>query len=110
VIAPGRRIEQTDAYGNITHLLTYEEPHREISVTVQGIVETGTADPFPDEGTLSPLAYLAPTSLTRPDADLRTFAAHHLNSSAPLRTRIEQLARCLARRDPLSARRHCCHR
>ena len=27
--APGRRTEQLDAHGNITHLLTLEEPHRE---------------------------------------------------------------------------------
>ena len=95
VIAPGRRIEQTDAYGNITHLLTYEEAHREISVTVQGIVETGTAEPFPDEGTLSPLAYLAPTPLTRPDAQLRAFAVSHLGGDEPLRMRVEQLADAL---------------
>src|SRR5579885_2552400 len=30
--APGRRAEQVDAYGNIAHLLTLEEPHREISI------------------------------------------------------------------------------
>ena len=30
ITAPGRRLEQIDAHGNITHLLTIEEPHREI--------------------------------------------------------------------------------
>ena len=32
--APGRRTEQVDAHGNITHLLTLEEPHREIAIVV----------------------------------------------------------------------------
>jgi transglutaminase-like putative cysteine protease len=31
ITAPGRRLEQVDAYGNISHLLTIEEPHREIT-------------------------------------------------------------------------------
>ncbi len=26
--APGRRSEQLDAHGNVTHLLTIDEPHR----------------------------------------------------------------------------------
>jgi len=95
ISSPGRRMEQTDAYGNITHLLTLEEPHREISVVVQGIVDTGSAEPFADEGPLSPLAYLAPTPLTRPDAELRTFAERHLRTDAPLRDRVERLADAL---------------
>jgi len=30
ITAPGRRLEQIDAHGNISHLLTIEQPHREI--------------------------------------------------------------------------------
>ena len=37
--APGRRTEQVDAYGNVTHLLTLEEPHTEIAIVVTGVVE-----------------------------------------------------------------------
>ena len=63
--APGRRAEQVDAHGNITHLLTLEEPHREISIVVTGIVEISRArDVLREQGGLSPLAYLAPTALT----------------------------------------------
>ena len=40
ITAPGRRLEQVDAHGNITHLLTIEEPHREIQIVVRGVVET----------------------------------------------------------------------
>src|ERR1041384_6675737 len=62
--APGRRIEQVDAHGNVTHLLTVEEPHKEIEIIVSGSVEVahdGTL--MPHEGPLSPLAYLAGTPL-----------------------------------------------
>jgi transglutaminase-like putative cysteine protease len=92
VTAPGRRMEQTDAHGNITHLLTLEEPHREISVVVQGIVDTGGSEPFADDGPLSPLAYLAPTPLTQSDEALRHFASSILQGGSSLRERVERLA------------------
>ena len=44
IAAPGRRLEQIDAYGNIAHLLTIEEPHWEISIVVRGVVETADTD------------------------------------------------------------------
>jgi len=72
--APGRRLEQVDAYGNIGHLLTIEEPHREICIVVRGVVETADAEGRQDDGALSPLAYLAPTALTAANEDLRAFA------------------------------------
>jgi transglutaminase-like putative cysteine protease len=74
IVAPGRRLEQIDAYGNISHLLTIEEPHREIRIVVHGVVETADADARLDDGPLSPLAYLAPTQLTLPNDDLKAFA------------------------------------
>jgi transglutaminase-like putative cysteine protease len=73
--APGRRAEQLDAHGNITHLLTLEDPHRFIEVIVTGVVEIGwSEDALPHEGPLLPLAYLATTALTRPTADLSSLA------------------------------------
>src|SRR5690242_12820003 len=63
--APGRRTEQLDAHGNITHLLTFEEPHRDMSIVVSGTVEvTGEDEMLRHDGHLSPLAYLASTPLT----------------------------------------------
>ncbi|MGH8284711.1 MAG: transglutaminase-like domain-containing protein, partial [Steroidobacteraceae bacterium] len=68
ILAPGRRTEQLDAHGNITHLLTVDDPHREIEIVVSGIVETtGDERPLPHQGALSPLAYLYRTPLTQPD-------------------------------------------
>src|SRR5450631_2501610 len=55
IIAPGRRLEQIDAYGNISHLLTIEEPHREIQIVVHGVVETADADSRLEDGPLSPV-------------------------------------------------------
>ena len=68
---PGRRAEQLDAHGNITHLLTLEESHKYVEVVVTGLVETTWSERvMPHEGLLSPLTYLAFTPLTRPDEPL----------------------------------------
>src|ERR1700689_4879638 len=60
ITAPGRRLEQVDAFGNVSHLLTIEGPLREIQIVVCGVVETVDTDNRQDDGPLSPLAYLAP--------------------------------------------------
>ena len=92
IIAPGRRLEQIDAYGNISHLLTVEEPHREIRIIVHGIVETADAEARQDDGLLSPLAYLAPTKLTQPNEDLKAFAQDALNKITDPKLRAQALA------------------
>ncbi len=91
--APGRRAEQVDAYGNIAHLLTLEEPHREISIVVTGVVEiTRTRDVLREQGTLSPLAYLASTALTTASDRIVALARGHLEGPGPLRRRLYDLA------------------
>ncbi len=94
ISAPGRRVEQADAHGNVAHLMTYEEPHREVSIVVSGVVDTNAAlgPLFEDEGPLAPLAYLAPTPLTRADERIRSFAAAALGSGGTLVSRLERLA------------------
>ena len=69
IAAPGRRHQQIDAYGNVVHLLTLDEPHREIRIVVSGVVETQDIEgvALPDEGKISPLTFLAETPLTRAD-------------------------------------------
>jgi transglutaminase-like putative cysteine protease len=95
---PGRQLEQVDAHGNITHLLTLEEPHRELSIVVNGIVDTGeTGSPLlPHEGPLSPLAYLASTTLTRADEVIGRFARERLSGSRSLRERLFGLGEAVA--------------
>ncbi len=92
IIAPGRRLEQIDAYGNISHLLTVEEPHREINIVVRGVVETADTDARQDDGPLSPLAYLAPTQLTAPNDELRAFAQSALDGATDPLARAQLLA------------------
>jgi transglutaminase-like putative cysteine protease len=92
ITAPGRRLEQVDAYGNISHLLTIEEPHREIQIVVRGVVETTDGESRQDDGPLSPLAYLAPTQLTAPNDELRAFAHNALHAVTEPRDRAQALA------------------
>src|SRR6202451_2255230 len=92
ITSPGRRLEQIDAYGNISHLLTCEEPHREIQIVVHGVVETADIEGRQDDGPLSPLAFLAPTALTTPNDDLRAFAHHVLDGTKDPKERPQALA------------------
>ena len=92
IVAPGRRLEQIDAHGNISHLLTIEEPHREIRIVVHGVVETADTEMRQDDGPLSPLAYLSPTQLTFPNDDLKAFAQGALAQVKDPRERAQALA------------------
>jgi len=91
--APGRRTEQVDAHGNITHLLTLEEPHRAIEIDVRGVVEMAGDEAFVRfDGTLSPLAYLAATPLTGASEAMVALAREHLAGGGSLRDRLYRLA------------------
>lgn len=74
--APGRQVEQVDAFGNISHLVTIDEAVTEIRLLAAGQVDTSDAGGMlPTEtGGLSPLAFLALTPLTEPDPAVRAFA------------------------------------
>jgi transglutaminase-like putative cysteine protease len=93
ISVPGRRTEQLDAHGNITHLLTLEEPHRAIEIDVRGVVEmTGEEEFVRFDGSLSPLAYLAPTALTSASAQMAALARERLAGEGALRERLYRLA------------------
>jgi len=79
ISAPGRPQSQVDAYGNVVHLLSIEQPHREIRIVAYGVVETDDANAalLQDEGRLSPLAYLAQTRLTLADETMKEWALVH---------------------------------
>ena len=79
--APGRRIEQVDAHGNVTHLLTLEDPHQEIEIVVRGDVETA-------EGTRAARGPFRPSRILHPRTDLpdeaiKAFASAALARIAP---------------------------
>jgi transglutaminase-like putative cysteine protease len=97
--APGRRTEQLDAHGNITHLLTFEEPHREMAIVVSGVVEiVSTEEMLRHDGTLSPLAYLATTPLTAPNDEMIELANAHLKREGPTRDNLFALAAAVQQR------------
>lgn len=80
IVTPGRRRSQTDAYGNLSHFMTLEQPHDEIHILAEGWVETDDAAGawIDDEGKLPVLAYLQETALTGANDELRALAAVHL--------------------------------
>jgi transglutaminase-like putative cysteine protease len=69
ITLPGERLEQIDPYGNLMHVVTLSSPigskHRRRRSRISDVAEA-----TPETSRLSPLTYLAPTSLTRPDAAL----------------------------------------
>jgi transglutaminase-like putative cysteine protease len=95
ISAPGRRLEQIDAHGNIQHLLTIEQPHREIQIVVRGVVETADTEGRQDDGPLSPLAYLAPTVLTSPNEEMKAFARKAVDYAKSPWDRAEALAQAV---------------
>jgi len=72
---PGKSLAQQDAYGNLTHTLTLDQPHDEICILVEGSVDTREATHnLEDDGKLPVLAYLQQTPLTEADDTLRELA------------------------------------
>jgi transglutaminase-like putative cysteine protease len=78
-----RLFHHEDAFGNITHSFTADGPFRELSVAVEGVVETrdtngviaGTLERFPAA------LYLRETPLTQPDEAIRDLAAKMLHEA-----------------------------
>jgi transglutaminase-like putative cysteine protease len=90
--APGRRIEQVDAHGNVTHLLTLEDPHKQIEIIVTGSIEVASEGSLvPHEGQLSPLAYLGTTPLTAANPALQELSREFLAGGGSLRERLYAL-------------------
>lgn len=78
---PGRRTEQVDAWGNVTHLLSIDEPHAEIRIVVTGSVDVARGTTMHERGALSPLVYRSPTPLTSADAAILALAQQHARRS-----------------------------
>jgi transglutaminase-like putative cysteine protease len=92
VSSPGERIEQFDPYGNLTHVVTVEQPHREMRIVVEGIAEVDEkATTGAETARLSPLAYMAATPLTRPDAGVRALAERCLGRHPASRETLSSL-------------------
>jgi transglutaminase-like putative cysteine protease len=100
ISAPGKQYAQVDAHGNVVHLLTIDQPHRDIRVIVQGVVETDDAhcSTLHEAGSLSPLTYLAATNLTRPDEQLANFARPYKTSGEGMKQSMLELAGAICER------------
>ncbi|MFZ6845858.1 transglutaminase family protein [Undibacterium sp. RuTC16W] len=76
----GNRHAYTDAYGNLSHMLTINGQLETLSIVAQGVVETV----FPYQGrlnlieTLSPWIFTVPTPLTEPTPSIVAFSANCL--------------------------------
>lgn len=82
---PGTPLELRDGYGNILHVLTIDKPTSEIVIRSAGVVETSTAvDDEAEEAKLSPLVFLRPTALTRPEGPLADFAEQYRRRAGTL--------------------------
>ena len=93
ITTPGERIEQVDPYGNLTHVVTVEQPHREMRILVEGVAEIDDTTPAgPDASRLPPLAYLSPTSLTRPSDAVRDLASRCIGRHPGSRRAVLDLA------------------
>jgi transglutaminase-like putative cysteine protease len=74
---PTAALELRDGYGNILHVLTIDQPTREIVIRSTGIAETSPSiDDDRYETNLSPLVFLRSTALTRAEGPLVEFAEH----------------------------------
>jgi transglutaminase-like putative cysteine protease len=69
---PGKRWRQVDAFGNVVHSASVTEPHHEVRIVAQGVVETiGEAGRLTaDDGCVPTLAYALPTALTEANPEI----------------------------------------
>lgn len=67
----------TDAYGNLSHMLTISSLHAGLSIVAHGLVETTipAGGRIANGDTLSPLIYMEPTRLTEVTPGIRELAA-----------------------------------
>jgi len=85
VSAPGmdQALVYTDAFGNITHIVSSQLDTAEVEVVAEGSVETtDTAGVMGlDNGQVPLGAYLSPTMVTQPNAAIRALARRHSGES-----------------------------
>lgn len=83
---PRKTLSHLDAFDNITHLLTLERPHREITIVAHGSVDVSEADEGEPAGKLNPRIFLRDSALVQTDEAMREFAAPFANAvkSRPL--------------------------
>lgn len=84
LVAPGHINQTTDAYGNILHVMTLDEPHDDICIKVKGEVEIIEKDLEDADRLLSPFAYLRTTALTKADHAIKLFSDEYIHAQPTL--------------------------
>jgi len=70
---PAASVTTTDAFDNLTHVLTLDVPHQEIRIVASGRVEVDDVDDGEPAGRINPRVFLRPTLLTETDDAIRGF-------------------------------------
>jgi transglutaminase-like putative cysteine protease len=80
---PGHCVAYSDAYGNLSHMLTLNEPHDAVSIVVEGVLATIALQDgrLLAKNSLSPLIFTVSTRLTEPTPMLAELAARCLPAS-----------------------------
>ena len=80
ISTPGNCLAYTDAYGNLSHMLTLNEPHDAVRIVVEGVVATELLHDgrLTNEENLSPLIFTVSTRLTAANPQLVDLAARTL--------------------------------
>ena len=81
---PDDAVRTTDAFGNVLHVLTLDEPHQAITIRVLGEVEIEDGVEDRALGHLSPLVFLRHSPLTQPDDAIQAFALRYHQPQAVL--------------------------
>ncbi|CAI1788034.1 Uncharacterized protein conserved in bacteria [Serratia ficaria] len=81
---PEHAVRTTDAFGNVLHVLTLDEPHQAITIQAHGVVEIEDGVDDLALGHLSPLVFLRYSPLTQPDAAIQAFALRYHQPQAVL--------------------------
>lgn len=76
ITTPGHRSGYSDAYGNLSHMLTLNEPHAAVRILVEGVVATTLlhSGRLLAKESLSPLIFTVSTRLTMPTPALLALA------------------------------------
>lgn len=106
----GAAVTTTDGWGNVLHVLTLDNPHKEITIRASGIVDIadeGEETRDEEAELLSPLVFLRCTPLTRADTAIREFAQRLYRPDAAEES-LNQLMADLLLRMPYSPARPRC--
>ena len=77
IAMPGHVHAYTDAYGNLSHMMTMATPHHGLTITAAGVIQTDMPlkGRVPNGDTLSPLIFTVPTRLTEATPGILELAA-----------------------------------